>query len=356
MKSIKLIVGVIFATLIFSGCSLAPQSGSGGVGTFTFSDSIWKSTDGGTTWQVENKGTGKANTTGVAVLSMTINPYDGNNAYVGLKSGGIMETKDGGDTWSFLNFQSEKVYGLALDPMTGKTLYASAVWKGTGKIFKTTDDGDTWKEIYTSPANGPLVISLLIDKKSPSTLYATTSDNQVNKSVDGGMSWKNIYNAPAPILKIAEDANNKDLLYALTTTGTVFRTNDGGATFEDISANVGKATDSSGSGGNAVIETDPSVGNRIYLAGSNGLLVSDDAGGTWRAISTLNNSQTFPLKALAINPQNPKEIICGATQAAYKSVDGGNTWVTFQFDNKLALRVFRYNPSNPNEIYLGFNK
>ena len=356
MKSIKLIAGVIFMVLVLAGCSVSTKNNSGALATFTFSKSLWKSLDGGETWKAQNSGTGKANTTGASVLSFAVNPYDGNNAYFGLKSGGIMETVNGGDTWQFINFQSEKVYGLAISPADGKTLYASAVWQGTGKIFRTDDDGVNWKEIYTSPASGPLVVSLMIDKKSSNTLYATTSDNAVLKSADAGASWKNIYAASAPILKVAEDAQDGNLLYAITNAGLVLRTRDGGTTFEDITANVGKATKSYGASGATVLEADPTVAKRAYLAGATGLLVSDDAGENWRAISTLNNPQTFPIKALAINPQNPKEIICGAAQATYRSKDGGNTWTTSQFDNKMIVRTLGYDPTDPSRIYLGFSK
>lgn len=355
MKRIKFAVGVIFLALVLSGCSSTPQNNSvGSVTTFTFSNSLWKSLDGGETWKVQNNGEGKSNTSNVSVLSLAVNPYDGKNAYFGLKAGGIMETQNGGDTWNFMNFQSEKVYGLALDPIDGKTLYASAVWQGTGKIFKTADDGVTWKEIYTSPSKGPLVVSLMISKKSPHAIYATTSDNAVIKSVDAGASWRSVYSASAPVLKIAEDVGNQNLLYAVTTSGLVLRTRDAGATFEDVTAKVGKATNTYGSSGGAVLEADPTVANRVYLAGSTGLLVSDDAGENWRAIPTLNNPQTFPIKSMAVNPQNPKEIICGATQATYRSVDGGESWTTAQFDNKMSIRAVGYASGDPNHIYLGF--
>lgn len=355
MKRINAIWGAIFLTIILSGCSLTPpKNASEGPVTFTFSNSIWKSSDGGENWQVENSGEGKSNTAKVSVLSLAVNAIDGNNAYFGLKGGGIMETTNGGETWKFINFQSEKVYGLALDPTSGQTLYASAVWKGTGKIFKTANDGVDWEEIYTSPSSGPLIVSLLISNKNANVIYATTSDNATIKSQDAGTSWKNIYASPAPILKIAQDSGNENLLYAVTTSGLVFRSRDGGNKFEDITANASKATSSYGSSGGAVLEADPSVVNRVYMAGSNGLLVSDDAGENWRVLPTLNNPQTFPIKAMAINPQNPNEIICGAVQATYKSVDGGQNWITFQFNNKMSVRTIKYNPSNPREVYLGF--
>lgn len=357
MKSIKYIIGGVFLAMMFSGCSIAPPQGASGPATFTFSESLWKSTDGGATWAVKDKGTGKANTNTADVLSMAINPYDGGNVFVGLKNGGILETTDGGETWNFMQgFTSSKAYGLALDPITGKTLYVSAVWQGRGKIFKTGDDGANWKEIYTSPSNGPLIISLLVDKKDPNALYATTSDNQVLKSTDAGTSWKNIYAAPGPVLKLAQDASDQNLLYAITTSGTVFRTRDGGGKFEDITSKVNKGFGIYSGSGSTILETDPSVANRVYLAGTSGILVSDDAGENWHSIQTLNDPKTFPVKALAINPQNPKEIICGAAQAIYKSVDGGENWTTSQFDNKMTLRLIEYDPTDPQNVYVGFTK
>ena len=33
-----------------------------------------------------------------------------------------------------------------------------------GKLFKTSDGMETWQELYTSPANGPLIVNLKIEK------------------------------------------------------------------------------------------------------------------------------------------------------------------------------------------------
>lgn len=353
MKKIIYIFVIFCGTLLFAGCSSTPGNSSDGkVASFTLSQSIWKSTDGGTSWKVKNSGEGKANTKNIEVLSLAINPLDKNNILVGLRSGGILETNDGGETWRFINYQSEKVYGLVLDPRDGRTLYASGVWEKRGKIFKTQNDGVEWKEIYTGPINGPLVISLEIDKKNPNILYATTSENEVIKSMDGGISWKNIYLSNAPILKVAIDINNSDLIYLVSNSGNVFRSKDGGGSFENINSKISNL----GSGGFKVLETSPVVGNQVFVAGTNGMVFSKDAGETWEKIATLNDSGKFPIKAIGINPKNPQEMVYAMDQATYKSTDQGKTWVTSQFNNGMRINILEYDPSGSGELYVGFVK
>lgn len=349
---------VVLAILIFTGCSLAPNSTTQNqIKTFTLSASVWKSTDGGKTWEVKNKGEGTANATAVDVLSFAINPYDSQNVYVGLRKGGILETTNGGDTWRFINnFQSEKVYGLVLSPDDGRTLYASGVWQGKGKMFKTTDQGETWKEIYTSPQKGPLIISLAIDKKNPQVLYATTSEKEALKSTDGGESWKNIHLADDPILKIAIDVQDSKLLYSITNSGIVYRSKDAGEIFEKINEKIDKNFFGFGSNHFSVLRADPSIGGKVYLAGSGGIVTSQDGGENWKKVLSLNNPESFPIATLAVSFKNPQEIVYGSLEAAYASLDGGTNWTTFQFDNKMKTNVLEFDPNSADVLYLGFSE
>lgn len=325
--------------------------------TFTFSKNIWKSSDSGTSWEAKNKGEGKANAKDFDILSLVINPYDADNAYAGLRKGGILETADGGETWKFINnYISEKVYGLALDPIDGKTLYASGVWQGKGKIFKTEDGGETWKELYTSPSKGPIIISLTVDRKNPNIIYATTTEKEAIRSLDGGTSWQNIYLADAPITKISIDASNSSLIYFITDRGSVFRSKNGGADFEKINNKIEDKDFGFRQNNFNVLETDLNHASYVYLAGSGGIIISQDGGENWEKIATLNNPENFPVRVLAINSKNSKEIIYGMAEATYKSVDGGINWATSQFDNKMRVNVLKYDPSGGGAIYLGFTR
>jgi photosystem II stability/assembly factor-like uncharacterized protein len=356
MKKILTVSAVLIAGLFLAGCGPAPQS-SNGTPSFTLSQSLWRSDDGGVTWKVKNKGQGKANASNVDILTFAIDPTNGNHIWAGLRSGGILETTDGGDTWKFMaNWTSQKVYGLAVDP-TGQIVYASGVWQGTGKMFKTTDDGAHWQEIYTSSSAGPLVISLTIDKHNSRVLYATTSDNQVIKSSDGGASWQNIYQASSPVLKLALDAGNSSLVYLITQSGSLFESKNAGATFQDVTGQISNSVKGSYGGQNfAVLATDPTHAGRVYLAGVGGIVMSADSGATWKKIAALNYTRNFPITALAIDPDNSNDLIYGSNQATYRSTDGGTSWTTSQFEGSLRVNALAYNPQNPSVIYAGFTK
>jgi photosystem II stability/assembly factor-like uncharacterized protein len=307
------------------------------------------------TWKDSNAATAKPRVTDINPLSLAMDPKNENVVYVGLRSGGIIKTTNGGENWEFLSFKTEKVYGLMIDPIDSNIVYASTVIRGRGKIFKNSASGasDSWKEIYTAATSGPLVISMALDKKNSKVIYVSTSDNQVVKSIDGGISWRNIINVKSPIIKISLDARDSNLLYLLAKNGEAFSSLDGGNKFESLSKKI-TAAGLFGSGF-SVLETDPTNSGWIYLAGKTGIIRSRDVGEKWETITTLNNPENSPVGALAINPQNSREIIYGALQATYKSIDEGKTWTTSQFDLPKAVNILEYNPSNPNIVYAGFS-
>ncbi len=356
----------VISMLVFSGCSLAP-GGAQKVQeekTYAFSKVVWKSADGGKTWEAKNKVNKKPRAADPNILSLAINPQNSNQIYAGLKSGGIMKTENGGEVWEFSEiFTSEKVYGLALDPIEPRIIYASAVYQGRGKIFKSEDAGISWREIYTSAADGPLVISLTIDKRNRNAVYATTSDSAMIKSFDGGQTWKNIFEGKSPILKTAIDSADGNLLYFVLQGGGIWRSRKAGESFEDITGNISKKgaegvarenKSLSGRGFDFII-TDPNNSGWLYLSGSGGIIRSRDAGDNWEAVSALNDPQSFPIKCLAINPADSNRILYGASQAAYKSDNAGENWSTFQFDTKKRIRIMEFDPNNPNMVYLGFS-
>lgn len=349
---------LILLPIIISGCSLAPANNGADnapVDQTKSNGSIWESSDGGKIWLERSKGNAESiDTSGVDVLSIVVNPYDANTAYVGARGAGILKTEDGGRNWQYLPFQSGKVYGLDMDPVDSKIIYASGVWQRRGKIFKSLDGGKTWAEIYTSPSAGPLIIALKIDKRNPDNIYAATSDNQVIKTTDGGGSWKNIFAAPGPVTRIAIDNLNSNLIYFATLERGVFKSTDGGKKFEDISKDISRLI--LGNQNINALEIDPHNTNWVYMAGGVGILRSRDAGKTWEKIEVLNNPANFPVKSLAINPKNPSEIVYGAAQAVYKSVDGGSSWATTQFETAKSVNALEYAIADPGRLYLGLSK
>ncbi len=342
IKIISIVLGVIFlAGCTTSGSKIVPPK----------TGSIWKSADGGKTWEAKSMANETTKLPQMDVLSFVFNPNDANNLFVGTKDGILLQTTDGGNSWKKANFQSPKIYGLGIDASDGRIIYASGVFNKRGKVFKSLDAGENWKEVFTFPAEGPLVTNLIVDRKNSNTIYISTSDNQLLKSFDAGVSWQNIFKLENPLTRILIDSKNSDWVFVIDLDGKVFRSLDAGKTFAEISKNI-KNDD-----GISVIEMDPFNSGWIYAGGKSGLYLSKDAGDTWQEFSSApNNSSSYPIKAIAVNPSNSNEIIYGASLAVYKSTDGGINWTTSQFDEKQSVRVIEYNPLNPQEIFVGFSE
>src|SRR6267143_2013725 len=131
---------------------------------------VWKTANGGVTWQSVSSGLGSE-----TVGDLAVAPSDSNVLWVGtgeknsLRSqywgDGVYKTTDGGKTWTRILFVDDTTgfVDLAMDPNDPNTLYAAAwhrlrwggghmegVGAGSG-LYKTTDGGKTWTRL-TDPA------------------------------------------------------------------------------------------------------------------------------------------------------------------------------------------------------------
>jgi photosystem II stability/assembly factor-like uncharacterized protein len=337
----------VISLVFLSGCSSVSTGGAK-------SGSIWKSGDSGKTWEVKNQTGDQKTLPAVDILSIVFSPTDKNKILFGTVAHGIIKTDDGGESFESTSFTTGKVYGLLIDPRDENIIYASSIVGKRGKIWKSTDGGKNWKEIYTVPANGPLIVSMLIDRNNSRIVYASTSDRQMIKTADGGETWRSLLTGIGPAVKLAMDRTDSNLIYFMTHDGKIYRSKDAGTTFEDITK---KITGNPALRGNiGVMEVDPSFDKGIYLAGQMGVIRSRDGGETWEKIVTLNNPQNFPITALAVNLTNAQEIIVAVAQATYRTVDGGQTWATYQFNYPKAIKFLKYSPLEPGTVFLGFKK
>lgn len=344
---------LIYFLLFVSGCSTDGLSTQETVKT---TGSVWKSTNSGKNWAVKNK-TADENKSSIAdadILNIAINPYDSNDVLFGTRNSGIIRTKDGGETLETTNFISEKVYGLVFDPIDGRIFYASGAWQKRGKIFKTTDGGEKWTEIFTAASEGPLIISMAIDRNNPTVLYASVSDNQIIKSTDAGISWKNIFQAPAPVLQISVDRFDSNLVYFNVQGSGVYRSREGGANAISLYDKTSKVA--AGNTEIKFITTDPSNAQWIYAVGGIGIVRSKNEGEDWEKVRALNDPQAFPVTSIAISPANSNEIIYGSAKAVYKSEDQGVNWATYQLADTKTVKILKYSLADPEIVYLGTSK
>lgn len=347
IKKILLSLPFFAAILFLSGCSL-----SGVVpAKNTMADAtVIKSEDGGAAWNPKTKIDGKKTIAGVDVLSMAIKPDDPNIIYIGTAANAMFVTKDGAETWKQVPF-ANKVYGLVFDPHSPDIMYASGVLNGRAKIYKRLQEDQEWKEVYTEPADGTVISSLAIDKTNPQILFAGTSAGVIIKTMDGGQTWKNlkIVDNNSPIISIGFDsANSAHVFFGVFQIG-VLETNDGGKNIEDITKNAD--TDSSDTSSVYTLATDPFLGGVAYIGTGGG--VFRRVGDKWKALNIIESSKAFPIRAIAINPKNSREILYSSAKAIYKSVDSGATWSTFQLNTSKEISVLRYDETDTAKIYAG---
>src|SRR5574341_253651 len=114
--------------------------------------------------------------------SFAIDPTTPTTLYAGAASG-IFKSTDGGTSWNRLNVGVLAIT-LAIDPLNPTTLYA---WTANG-LLKSIDAGASWNPTGSGLPQPADVAALVIDLLTPATLYAGTYGGTF-KSVDGGATW-----------------------------------------------------------------------------------------------------------------------------------------------------------------------
>ena len=230
--------------VIFAGGG--PENGEG----------VWRSLDGGQTWDLINNGLGTPDRVDVITFQPTLeSPFSledssletSSTILVGALNQGpdLFKTTNLGDLWvpiiAGVPENSGEVTTIVFDPLDPDTVYAG-INGPIGGIIKSTDAGDSWTAsgigIDDGYCTSSCVLSLVIDPSDPQTLYAATPAlSTVFKTTTAGASWN-----PTSSTLIAEELiiNPKDpqTLYASGTLwefGGIDKTTDGGDTWIDLS-------------------------------------------------------------------------------------------------------------------------
>jgi hypothetical protein len=254
---------------------------------------------------------------------------------------GMFKSTDGGKTWNIL--PSSLVNGaFSLVSAISITSDNSTVYAATAAgLQRSKDGGTTWEKVLGSGVGGNSDRIHAIQIGSDKRLYASTP-SAVYKSVDGGNigTWTKLPGLPAwSRTEIAVAPSDPNVLYAVGSAngaGTnVYRTSDGGATW---SAKV-QPTWQDGCGGagasgdftrgqawyDLCITVDPTNPNNVWIGGVD-MFRSTDAGASWSQASWWANCAGKKFAhadhhILYFDPTNPSVL--------YSGNDGG----VFRFTN-----------------------
>lgn len=380
------------STFVLSGCTiplpgpLAPANTTTGAPT---KGSLWRTSDGGQTFEVKSTIDETTTITKADILSIAYHPEKQGTIYVGSIDNGIFKTEDAGEQWTPISFPPKKIYSFILDRNDpDNRMFASGVVGEWGKIFRTDDGGTEWKEVYTEPGVQANVTALSQHPTDINVIFAGTSTGTVVKSTDAGETWKNVGNKiEGTVSDILFDARQKFTTYLLTFGQKLYYSRDGGVVWLDWEeekqkevAELQKRASEASSKGNTKeserlqkesaklsernqtnkmptgiisIASDPTRSGVIYAGTSNGFFKSTDFGKYWTEINIIESAKKFPIRSIAVNPRNSDEIVFVAGKAFYKSIDSGQTWFVTGLTVDRGASFVSYDPFDSEYLFVG---
>src|SRR5579864_68780 len=322
------------------------------------SGGLWKTANGGITWDNVTDGIGLEATGAVAIA-----PSDPNTVWVGggdqanarssISGKGVYKSTDAGKTWQFMGLpESHHIARIAIHPTNPNVVYIAALGHLFSKndergVFRTVDGGKTWaKVLYVDDGVG--AVDLVMNRKTPTELFAAMYDKNrlpwqivesgpksgLYKTDDGGDHWTQLGGGlpTGKIGRIGIDMFQKNplVLYALlenqnprTGPPTPGRGGAGAGAAGAGAAGRGAA------GGGEVSAVAPLaqgiIGNELYR--------TDDGGKTWHKTSDTNvagGKAPYSFNQIKIDPFNDQVVIV-TSDSMYVTRDGGKTWPQERF-------------------------
>lgn len=267
-----------------------------GQGVYAGTDDGWvfKSMDLGVTWSA----TQIPHTAFASIEWIAIDEWNGQNIYAcgffGWPAVGIYQSTDGGASWGLPSSELQECYKLVIDPLDPQTLYAGT----TSQFYKSFDGGLSWVKLPVPDGGSIDAVAPAIAPNDPQTIYlGGESPNAIFKSTDGGGFWVQVFTSPAPVHILAIDRFDSQVLYAGTSGSGVFKSVDGGATWQAANSGLTKLNIHA-------LAIDPSQPQIVYAGAvassdlSGGLFKSTDGGATWHEIGFgVTNADVYALAA-----------------------------------------------------------
>jgi photosystem II stability/assembly factor-like uncharacterized protein len=202
---------------------------------------LFRSTDGGTTWDTLIVGK-----PGESFTIIQFDPNDPETIYTTPRD--LIKSTDGGDTWSHptndIRVDSEtRVASFAINPLNTDVLYAGTGGFHGGTLYKSTDGGENWTELISDNQRMSRsgVISLAITPNDSGTVYAGTGDvGEVFKSTDAGETWKmtGLGTTESIISDLLVNPGNPTEIYAAY--GKLAQSNNSGETWQSFDSGLPK--------------------------------------------------------------------------------------------------------------------
>jgi photosystem II stability/assembly factor-like uncharacterized protein len=347
--------------------------------TFLFTAHII-SQDGVDIWTTTTTSVGR-------VYGMVIDPSNQDNMYsIGLDFG-VYKTTDGGTTWNTANtgLTFTQVQAVAISKNNPNVLYVgTAGGNANSGVYKTTDGGGNWAKINTGISESSIAVqAVMVHPDNPNIAWVAIFDgvadavNGIYKTTDGGTSWAPAINGIGTVknfLSLAMSTSDPNTIYAgssfLVATqlgpSMIYKSTNGGDLW--TAATNGMPTDPAEINPIRVIKVSDADPN-IILAGlfmntvSGGVYISTDAGANWtRKFDGAPQDVGTLIRSAAIRPGSTTDFVVGLDRSTglnigvWRTTDGGTSWVAANGGTLLAtyaIRALAYNSTGTHTLFAG---
>lgn len=285
-----------------------------------------------------NPGNGRVN-------AITVDPSNPNVIYVGTPSAGLWRSMDGGNSWQalFTDLPSMGVSGIVVDPQDPNVIYI-ATGDGDGAdtysagVLKSTDGGATWNStgLNWNMDDTRTTRGLRMAGNDDHVLLCAASSG-VFRTTDGGTTWSQV--RVGTFRDVEFQPGNDSIVYACSNTFHI--STDNGAHFLQQNNNGLPSGSLVGRMAIAVTPADPLT---VYVlcskqedSGFLGLYRSADGGQSFTLCANAPNmfgyeddgsdtgGQSWYDMALAADPEDANTVYLGGINV-WKSTDGGYNW------------------------------
>ncbi len=327
---------------------------------------IYKSTDAGKTW------THLGLRDGQQIPALAVDPRDPNRVFAAVlghpygpsEERGIYRSTDGGQTWQKVISKDENTGGsdVEIDPSNPDVVYA-AMWEARegpwedgnefngsgGGLFKSTDGGATWRPLTSGLPKDLAQIYVAIAPSDSKRIYATLAQASGKlsfyRSDDAGENWAQATNDPRAAGRIGGgdlcipkvDPKNSDLVYVVST--VTMRSSDGGKTWSGFRGAPGGDDYQN-------IWINPNNGNVILIVSDQGAIVTVNAGASWSSWYNQPTAQIY--HAITTNTFPYK--VCGGQQESGSvciSSRGNDGAITFRDWHPVGVIEYGYVAPDP---------
>jgi photosystem II stability/assembly factor-like uncharacterized protein len=280
---------------------------------------LWKSVDAGATWQPTGSGLPDQ------LASLLVDPFSSETLYAGLFRGGLFVSSDSAATWlrADRGLMSSTIGTLSLaSSKPGRILAgtASSSKYDSADLYLSDDGGRNWAFVRSFWD----ISALAVDPSDSSAILVGSGSckggycsGAMWKSADGGQSWSSLLDRFVNALVI-NPGDSRTILaetWGINGPRARLRSRDSGATWETLDGPKSQVLQ---------FVFDPSNFSVVYAATAEGVFRSADEGTTWTSSSF---GLTDPsVSTLAIDPQNPRVIYAGTKSGLFKSSDGAGAW------------------------------